>query len=285
MREHGTKACYVFGPEPGGDRSKGCRCTACARANRDAENNRNRLIAYGRWQPYVDAGPAREHLRMLAASGIGWKRAAELSGVSHGAMSKLLYGGPGDRPPSRRVRPETEAAILAVRPSLTLLAGSAATDATGTRRRVRALVAAGWSQAKIAARLGVGQGNFNAMMRRERVAASTARAVTALYEELWDKAPPESSHRDKIAASRARRYAAQRGWALPMAWDDIDDPRAVPAEGWRRDGGELRGRSLAAEGRDLEALGLSRNEAARRLGVSRGTLGQAMRRYPGEAAA
>lgn len=238
IRDHGTRARYVFGAE-GGDRANGCRCAPCSRANRDAENERNKQIAYGRWKPYVDAGPARDHLRALSEGGVGWKRAAALAGVSTGCVSKILWGRPGaGGPPTRRIRPETEAAILAVRPGPAALAKSAPVDSTGTRRRVQALVARGWSQSKLAARLGMQPGNFGEIVyRRPAVTAATARAVERLYAELWDQPPPEASHRDKIAASRARRYAAERGWPPPAAWDDeaIDNPRAKPS-GWRRDG-------------------------------------------------
>lgn len=282
-REHGTRACYVFGPAGGSDRGRGCRCAPCARANRDAENERNRLIAYGRWQPYVDAGHAREHLRALAVSGIGWKRAAMLAGVSTGCVSKLLYGGPGSRPPAQRIRPETEAAILAVKPSPVLLADRATVDATGTRRRMQALVACGWSQARLAARLGMLPANFGDMIhRRPAVTAATARAAERLYAELWDKGPPDSQHREKIAASRARRYAAARGWAPPMAWDGIDDPQASPAKGWQREAETRRlpGTELATEARELEELGLTRQEAAARLGMAPASLDRAMSRHP-----
>jgi len=132
----------------------------------------------------------REHVGQLARSGVGWKRAAALAGVSTGAMSKLLYGGPGDRPPSRRLRPETAAAILAVRPSPAILAPSALTGAAGTRRRIQALVATGWSQAKLSKRLGMTPANFAAMLHRDRVTVSTARAAAALYDELWTRRPP-----------------------------------------------------------------------------------------------
>lgn len=283
MREHGTKACYVFGPDGGGDRSRGCRCGACSRANREAENERNRQIAYGRWQPFVDAGPARGHLKTLMGSGIGWKRAAELAGVSGGTVTHLLYGGPGGRPPSRRIRPETEAAILAVRPSLDVMADMAWTDATGTRRRVQALAARGWSQGRVAARLGVSRKNFNAMMRRGRVSAATARAVAALYAELWDAPPPEETPRQRDAANRARRHAAEQGWPPPMAWgEDIGDPAAEPAAGWQRDP-ERKCRSgalTAAEARELLGFGLSRADAAKRLGVTVAAMEKAMERYP-----
>ncbi|HXJ28558.1 MAG TPA: hypothetical protein VNH17_22790 [Streptosporangiaceae bacterium] len=214
---------------------------------------------------------------MLTGSGMGWKRVAELSGLSTGAVSRLLYGGPGDRPPTRRIRPETEAAILAVRPVLDLMRDGAPVDGTGTRRRVQALVARGWSQARLAARLGMKPSNLGHLIyRRPMVTAATARAMRDLYEELWDRNPPEEAHRDKIAASRARRYAAERGWPPPLAWDDIDDPRAVPAEGWQRQA-RLSAAELAAEARDLEAFGLTRGEAAGRLGVSSRTVFRAVR--------
>jgi transcriptional regulator with XRE-family HTH domain len=278
-RQHGTKARYVFGPDEHGGEGKGCRCAPCKQANRIYENNRERMRLYGQWRPYVDAGAAREHVRMLGRHGIGWKRAAQMAGVSTGAMSKLLYGGPGDRPPSRRIRPETEAAILGVKPSPDTLAASAPVDAAGTHRRVRALVALGWSQQRLSTRLGMERGNFFTLMeRRDRVTAATARAVRALYDELWDQAPPESSHREKAAASRARNYARARGWAPPMAWDDdaIDDPQAVPA-GWQRRA-RLGSAEIAAEGRELLALGLTRRQAAERLGVSLAALEMALRR-------
>src|SRR6266567_8608471 len=103
-RAHGTRARYVFGCGPGA--GEGCRCGACVTANRQDAARRNRLRAYGEWQPYVDAGPARDHLAALSRAGIGWKRAAELSGISTGGVSRLLFGKAG-RAPSRRIRPET----------------------------------------------------------------------------------------------------------------------------------------------------------------------------------
>jgi hypothetical protein len=72
--------------------------------------------------------------------------------------------------------------------------------------------------------------NLGKSLGGEHVRAGTARAVCALYDELWDQPPPEGTHRDKIAASRARNRAAAHGWPPPLAWDDdtIDDPDVVP---------------------------------------------------------
>lgn len=268
--EHGTRKAYVAG----------CHCGPCTRANREAENHRTRMIAYGTWQPYVDAEPARQHVRLLGSHGVGWKRAANLAGISSGAMSKLLYGGPGGRPPSRRIRPETAAAILAVRPDLAALGSGSAVDATGTRRRLQGLVAIGWAQARLASRLGMLPSNFGDVMNREHVTAATARAVADLYDELWDKPPAGDGHREKISASRARNYARKHGWPVPAAWDDdaIDDPDAMPAEGWQRAEGKPRGARLAAEALELQELGVSLPLAADRLGVAMETLERAIQR-------
>jgi hypothetical protein len=277
-RPHGTRARYVLGPGPG--RGPGCRCDSCRAANRAEASRRTRQIIYGRWQPYVDAQPVRVHLRELAAAGIGWKRAAALAGVSTGAVSRILYGGPGERPPSQRVRPQTAAAILAVRASACQLAPGALTGSTGARRRLQALVATGWSQARLARELGLTEANFGAVMRRDQVTAGTARAVGELYDRLWNQPPPEHDQRTRIAASRARRYAAGRGWAPPLAWDDdlIDDPSAAPADGWQRPA-RRRSADLAEEAEELfRREGYTRENAAARLGVSVSGLDMALRR-------
>lgn len=222
MREHGTLAAYKI---------NGCKCGPCEGANRRYVARRYRLIAYGQWRPYIDAEPVREHVRRLQAAGLGWRRIAKLAGVPNGSMSKLIYGdGPRGMAPSKRVRPATAAAILAIQPGLDVLGGNTLVDGAGTRRRLQALVAVGWAQARVAERLGIERTNLNKMLlgKDKPVYALTARAARALYEELWDTPPPEGGHREKISASRARNYARERGWLPPAAWDDdlIDLPAA-----------------------------------------------------------
>src|SRR5258708_22627051 len=109
-------------------------------ANRRLDNaRRRRMIAYGRWQPFVDATPAREHLELLSRHRIGWARAAELAGLSRGTVSQILFG------PRRveRIRSETEAAILAVPPVGEGAAPGAVAPAFGIQRRAQALHAIG----------------------------------------------------------------------------------------------------------------------------------------------
>lgn len=280
-RDHGTRACYVWGPAPGP--GKGCRCIPCTRASTDAAAYARRMMAYGRWEPYVDAEPARAHVLTLTEYGLGWKRVCALSGVPTGVMSKLLYGTPGGRPPSKRVRLKTSEAIFRVEPDPALLAGGHCTDPTGTHRRLQALVALGWSQNKLAERLHLGRGNFGKMMEAPQVRMSTERMVRALYGELWETPPPNVGHRDKISVSRSLRYASEHGWVPPLAWDDdeIDDPAAVPADGWRRKR-RRPPRELAAEGRELLRFGYDRNQAAERIDVSRSYLDTVLARFPDE---
>ena len=226
--EHGTL---------GGNKIDGCKCDACRAADRRYMNRRARLMAYGQWQPYVDATPVREHVRRLQDFGVGWMTLAKLAGVPRGSVSKLLYGdGVRGLAPSKRVRPATAAALLAVEPSMDVLADGAMVDGTGTRRRLQALVAIGWSQRRLAERLGVRVSNLNKTLRGDTlVLCRTARAVRAVYDDLWDQAPPQGEHREKIAANRARNYARDRGWAPPLAWDDdtIDDPRNIALVAYR----------------------------------------------------
>lgn len=221
----GTRTAYLAG----------CRCRDCRDAQSAYQRKWSRARAaraYGvnlLTHTLVDAEPVRAHIESLRAAGMGWKRVAIAAGVSNGAMSKLLYGAAGGQP-SRSVRTTTAARILAVKPDL---AEHAVIDATGTRRRIQALVARGWSIPAVGRELGVNASNMHALLHRSQVIAATAAAVRDLYDRMWDAAPREDTWHARSAATRARLYAARHGWAPPMAWDDdaIDDPDASPAVG------------------------------------------------------
>jgi hypothetical protein len=181
-----------------------------------------RQIAYGRWQPYVDAEPARQHVLALRASGMGPKRIAEVSGVPHGSLAKLIYGDKKrGTAPSKRIRPETEAKLLAVGPDPY---PGAVVDGIGTRRRLRALIALGYPSSDLARRLGFEPTNFWRVVTAsplKGVEEGTRAAVAALYDELAMVLPESGRHAD-----RARAIAARHGWAPPLGLDDdrLDDP-------------------------------------------------------------
>lgn len=96
-------------------------------------------------------------------------------------------------------------------------------DSTGSARRIRALIAIGWSMRELARRTGHHHRTIQDVVygRRRLITRHTARWVSDLYEEL--STTPGGS---KYALLVADRY----GWAPPLAWDEgaIDDPTAEP---------------------------------------------------------
>lgn len=58
----------------------GCRCYTCGWARAQYEENRQRAIAYGTWQPHVPAAPVREHIVQLQQCGMGLRAIAAAAG-------------------------------------------------------------------------------------------------------------------------------------------------------------------------------------------------------------
>ena len=178
----------------------------------------------------VPIGVVREHLEQLRAAGLGKQRIAALSGVHSRRVQVILTGRPSRDGVQRHVRAETAAKLLEVRPDARLVAADRRVDATGTRRRLQALLALGWSRAELARRAGLRHDTVGRAVHADCCAISTARAVHRLYEHLWDQRPTPSSAPERQSVSRALREAARKGWVPPMAWDEekIDDPHARP---------------------------------------------------------
>ena len=174
----------------------------------------------------------REHLMVLRAAGLGRDRIGRLSGVHPRRVHAIINGSTSVRDGVQTpVRAATAAKLLAVRPDRRLVADDRRIGATGTRRRLQALVALGWCRSEIARRSGLSQNTIGRAMVRDGCALATARAVHRVYEEMWDQRPPVETGEQRCSASHARREAARKGWAPPMLWDDetIDDPAASPA--------------------------------------------------------
>jgi len=237
--QHGQRATYVL---------DACRCIPCSKANAAAENERERMKAYGRYHKYVDAYPVRLHLAELKEYGIGLKQVGRLSGVSNGSLTKIWYGlyGPAEGPhkgckgngdllrgPARRVLRTTAERIYAVEAiPQNLSAGVADHERTPLAKlHLRALVALGWSQSKLAARLEVERGNFIPIIRDGRtLSRGMVDKIEALYDELSMMIPPHTEHRDRIAYSRALNYAAAAGWLPPLALEDVDESSPEDAD-------------------------------------------------------
>jgi predicted transcriptional regulator len=213
---HGTRRMYRRG---------GCRQECCQAARR----------AYDQWYraqkkagkaSMVDAAPARVHVLRLIAFGMSQAVIAKEAGVSAGAVKRLVWGG-GDELPSQRIRRRNAAALLAVQADLRQVRDFARTPSQPTVRRLRALVACGWSQMRLARRLGVTRQRLNEYVRgrHDFVVAQTARRVQALFEELRHEAPPQQTSREKGSVSYALGVARRDGWTPDMA----DETSAVAA--------------------------------------------------------
>ena len=125
------------------------------RRHGDYCRGRARQIAYGRWQPWADAAPVREHLRVLRAGGASYQTIARAAGVSPMTVHRLLgTGPPGNKAAAERVRAATAERMLAVT-TVTVAHAAPRRDATGTRRRLRALIAIGHPAASLARRAGL----------------------------------------------------------------------------------------------------------------------------------
>lgn len=214
-----------------------CRCDPCTDANTARERRRSKLKAYGRFDTgLVDAEPVRAHLLMLGEAGLGYKRVAKLAGIGTTPVRNIIWGrqepGPRYGEIPKRVKRETAEAILRVQPALEYLAAGQLVPAAPYVRRIRALVALGWSQARIAAELGVSRANFRLLRQYEtadshkervKITAGLARAIVALYDRWSMTPPPERTGTERAAAQRAREYARARRWPLPMDWEASSD--------------------------------------------------------------
>jgi hypothetical protein len=258
---HGTRAAYVK------DR---CRCTDCTAANTAAGRAVHRAQTFGRWRPFVDAAPMREHIRALRAAGIGVEQIAMLAGISTSHVRELAGTGRDGNPGIQRVRPETAHRVLRIRIDQANRAPRSHVVATGTRRRLQALIAVGWPHDELAAGLGRSSAGLRRSMLSDSVTAQTAQDVRALYEQLWNLCPPQSTDDQRAAADAARTFAAERGWLPPLAWDDIDtdpDPRHHARHAETDDLDEIAiERALAGDGVRLEHLtSAEQDEVVRRL--------------------
>lgn len=262
-----------------------CRRPECRARSAEYDRTRNRLVAYGRWQPFTDAEPVRAHIRMLMSYGIGWQRICRLAGVANGCVSRILYGAPHEgRGPTRKVRTTTADKILAVKPSFDHLAPGARVDGTGTRRRLQALVANGWPQLRLGHELGTRHHRLIwDQIRKDIVSADTARKVREIYEQLWNVDPASRGIAPRHI-ERAKQVAAVNGWVPPAAWDDdyIDSPAATPDLGEHVD----RYTAIAEDARWLmREQGYTAAQAAHRLGITKDHLYRALAQRPEAVAA
>ncbi|MGW1015629.1 hypothetical protein [Streptomyces niveus] len=242
----GDRGCYL----------RGCRQAECSTAHYrymsllrlDYERGHRRR---------VDATQTRVHIERLFAAGWTQAQVARAAGLQHRVVGAVLEG-------QLTVSRRTAQPILLIRIGPPP-ADVRDTGATGTVRRVRALVAIGWPIAQLAPRLGIFESALGVIARgeRDRVRIATAERVAREYR-LLSRTPGSSN--------RARNDARRRGWHGPLAWDEwtIDDPAAGPdVDG---NGAQPSRNELAAYRREeithLVSFGVPQHEIAARLGMA-----------------
>jgi lambda repressor-like predicted transcriptional regulator len=266
---HGTLARFV----------DGCLCDLCKEASNSYRRHVYRQKAYGRWNPWESGDAVREHIANLRAVGMSLATIGALADVGAATVAAIVYGSDG-YPPTEKVTAERARRIYAVRLDLDLIDPRAKIATAGTMRRLQALIAIGWSQQQLTKLTGLSARTIGDIVyaRFPKVTVASAVAVRDVYDRLWLTPPPERTKHEKIAAGRARSLAAANDWVRGAMWDDdeIDDPRAVPADTTPRR------RDRAQFPRDEELLWLVRmgetNEAiAQRFAVEVGTVKDAIR--------
>lgn len=212
---------------------------------------------------------AREHIALLRHT-MSWDRIATQSGCSACYLRDIAAGR------MSRINRVTHNKIMRVRPTATR-DGGFYIDATGSVRRVRALMARGHSQHTIATAADTTQYRISLLAGGQpRMRQMLADKIERAYQLL--------AHTDGTSA-RARTIAAKHNWQDTGYWEDvdrIDDPNFDPTVK------DSRTAQLGQNGIELiELQGYKPEFAAKRLGVEQDTLTQAIRRYKkqlGEAA-
>lgn len=203
--EHGQRACYL----------RGCRLPEC-----EADNyrymSRLRLEYHHGDRRRVDANPAAQHVKQLLAASWTQGQIARAAGIARRTIGALVIGA------HATISRDTERRLLSV-PFQPPVEPSRDVDATGTTRRIRALIAMGHTGTAIASRIGMHRDALNRIARGEMasVRRSTAEQAAAVYRLL---------SRQPGTSVRARSLAVANGWDGPLAWDEqtIGDPTALP---------------------------------------------------------
>ncbi|MEE6295165.1 hypothetical protein [Georgenia wangjunii] len=163
----------------------------------------------------IPSAPVFAHIeQLLETPGCTPVAIGEAAGLARTTVHTMLHL---RRP---KVKVATARAILAITPDVVLNRSNpdAFVPGIGTRRRVRALIWMGWTHEAMKEESGV---TTNVLARsREHVRQFTHDAVAEMYDRLSMREGPSARNRER---------AVRRGYAPPLAWEDIDNPDEVPS--------------------------------------------------------
>lgn len=134
--------------------------------------------------------------------------------------------------------------------------------ALGTHRRIQALMTLGWSGREMSRRIGHHRDYLAKVLDSRLVSSSTARKVADLYDALCMTLPPQTS-----STTQTRNLAQRKGYAPPLAYDDIDDPNENP------------GSNIDSSRDDIDEAVVLRLLAGERMSATKPERDEAMRRW------
>lgn len=224
MRTNTCPADHKHGATPTCYRNHKCACFDCKDANRIRCYEYKKLVAYGRpTGTMIDASPVQSHLGDLVMAGMKPAAIAAAAGVDLSTVRNIMNRRtPRKRPSPLRVYPATAEKLLAVTPDLTTVPDGHWVDSRGARRRLQALGLKGWAIKYLADRCDLDRHRLDRVLVSPRVFSSTNRAITTLFEELWDKEPPTHTPTQRAVRTITMRRALSEGWLPALAWDDMD---------------------------------------------------------------
>jgi len=201
----------------------------------------------------LDAGPFRERIQALLDCQWPYDAIVTMAGAGSDQGLRLIVLGEHQRV-ERQLLPLLDVPVSVAVPSV--LDSEAKVPALGATRRVRAMLALGWSHGAISELTGTSSSVF-ALGRRPRTIARRWRAIDDAYERLSGRRGPSS-----LTAHRAATY----GYLPPLAWDDIDDPAERPEPTRCRDEAAVDDVVVdrILSGRTAEANRATRTEVVRR---------------------
>lgn len=235
---HGDPACADYG----------CKRDGCLEARR-RKQKKNKLLRQTGRPGYVSPDRAAAHVQKFRAAGLMDKEILNLLPVARNTFYRVMRGEPLTRGSEQKILSVPAPAADALGRIRTL----ATVDATGTHRRLKALMWLGWPCGVLEQRIGVHEAWISRSFRcRTRVTQTVEVRVRAVYDQCWNLRP-ERAGVDAGEAEGTRFYARAKGWDGPLAWDDdtIDAPGAAPqtdaVEPIATEGGNIADRWLHGE--------------------------------------
>lgn len=224
MRTNTCPADHKHGETPTCYRMHKCACFDCKDANRIRCYEYKKLVAYGRpTGTMVDARPVQLHLDELAKAGMSPAVIAASAGIRPTTVCNIMHRRiPRKRTTPVRVFASTAEKLLAVTADLAAVPDGHWVDSKGARRRLQALGVNGWAIQYLADWGDLDRYKLDRALTAPRVLSSTNRAISTLFDALWDKEPPADTSIQRRTRTRVMQRAQLEGWLPALAWDDID---------------------------------------------------------------